>query len=199
VFGNVVLADHGLSVSDVPLPTVPSSLSFTRQTPPPTAASPRSPLLCQCAIGPCFLTVLSLRLSLCPWPAVRHRIDRPSACQLIRIYQGYEGFYLSHGAGLGALVLARFIRHGCHTNAVVSGNSICLLVYAPPGSGWCSGSPVLESFVNLSINPAARTLWPPGSTCLPGLSRSRFLRATCHRTHGVQRGLPLSTLREPLT
>jgi Baseplate J-like protein len=158
VLGNNVLADHGLSVSDLPLPTVPPPTIFyppdpagdrcksTRPVPLPVRYRPELPA----ADRPLTQTV---RLPLAGSPITASIVHLlPNSSVSLNDTNGFVSLMVRPAAPLSWPALFGLV---AKPNAVTPGNFDLSLVYNPPvGAPGISGTPILETLSNLSINPA---------------------------------------------
>jgi hypothetical protein len=156
VLGNVVLADHGLSVSGVPLSTVPSPSIFYPPDPAANRCKPARPIALPVRYRPALpdrpiTQAVSLPLAGSPVTASIVHLFANSFVSL-KDTNGFISLMVQASAPLSWPALFGMV---ATPNGVVAGNFDLSLVYAPPGGATgVSGSPVLESLFNLSINPA---------------------------------------------
>jgi hypothetical protein len=155
-FGNVVLADHGLTVSNVTLPTVPSPQIFY----PPDPAADRCKPVRPAALPVRYRPELpdrpitqAVRLPLAGSPittSVAHL--QANSFTSLKDARGFVSLLVRPAAAASWPALFGLV---ATPNTSTPGNFDLALVYSPPGGATgVTGSPVIERFTNLSIQSA---------------------------------------------
>jgi hypothetical protein len=156
VFGNVVLADHGLLQSGVPLPAVPSPAIFYPPDPIANRCKPTQPVAQPVRYRPALpgspiTQAVALPLAGSPvTPSIVHLLTNSFVS--VKDTNGFVSLMVQASAPLSWPALFGLV---ATPNGSVAGNFDLSLVYAPPGgAAGVSVPPVLESFTNLSIKTA---------------------------------------------
>jgi Baseplate J-like protein len=159
VFGNVVLADHGLSFSGISLPTVLAPRLFYPRSPSANRCQPVAPIPIPVRYRPTIPEII-------PGTAVTQAVPLPLAGNPVT-----PGIVMLSGTGLVSLTDSngfvclmieanpfdwpQFFGVLTKANAVNPGNFDLSVVYNPPGGAANVPSPVtLETFTNLSLTPS---------------------------------------------
>jgi hypothetical protein len=172
-FGNVVLADHGLSVANVPLPTVPAPKIFYPPDPSADRCKPTWPVALPIRYRPSLpdapiTQAIGLPLAGSPITAsVVHLVTNSYVS--LKDAKGFVSMLVRPATPLSWAPLFGVL---ATASTVAAGNFDLAFVYNPPGgASGVSGSPVLEFFSNLSVKPTD----PNYAATQINLS-SRFLR-----------------------
>lgn len=186
-FGNVVLADHGLSVSGVKLPTVPAPSILYPPDPAADRCKPTRPALPvryrpQLPDSP-ITQAVSLPLAESPiTPAVVHLLANSAVS--LEDANGFVSLLVRPATPLSWPALFGLL---AKPSAITPGNLDLSVVYNPPGgAAGVPGTPAVESFSDLSITPAdpnyvatrinlsSRFLRVPASYVPPGAGPTSF-------------------------
>jgi Baseplate J-like protein len=156
LFGNVVLADHGLSVSDVQLPPVPAPTIFYPPNPAADRCKPALPVALPVRYRPQLPDrpiTQAVRLPLAGSPVTASIVHLlANSFVILKDTNDFTSLMVGAAAPLSWPALFGIV---AKPNAAVPGSFDLSLVYSPPGgAAGVSGSPVLESLPNLSVNPA---------------------------------------------
>jgi hypothetical protein len=158
VFGNNVLADHGLSVSDAKLPIVPAPTIFYPPDPARDHCQVMSPVALPVRYRPELPSTdrpitQAVRLPLVGSPvtsSVVHLLTNSFVS--LNDVKGFISLMVRPAAPLFWPALFGLVTK---PNAATPGNFDLSLVYNPSGgAAGVSGTPVLETFTDLSITPA---------------------------------------------